>query len=520
MAAHEPVTPQEALKEAMRSLEASEARYRSLVESLPDIVSSRTRDGTVLFVSPNCAEICGFSPAEVIADCQKVWVGQVHPDDQPALLAARQRLFESGQSFDLEYRFRKKDGTWAWFRTRSRPVERNGETHIDSIISDVTATRSLHAQMAQTQKMEALGLLTGGVAHDFNNILTAILVSAHFLESELGVEDPRREDATEIRKAAERAAGLTRQLLAFSRKQVLQPRRIELNAIITNLEKMLQRLIGEDIRLAVTLDPALEPVIADPGQIEQVIMNLVVNARDAMPRGGTLTLETGRVPEGNWSQIAIRDTGCGMDEATVRRIFEPFFTTKGISRGTGLGLSTCYGIVAQSDGFIAVESKPGEGSVFRVHLPVAPAESSEAISEQTRASGPSAGTERVLVVEDDERARTLVSRILAGLGYRLLVARDPADAHNLLERSGAPIDLVLTDVVMPRGSGPECVEDIKRICPSAAALYMSGYTDHPALHHRDLRSPLHFIQKPFAPEALARKVREVLDANRPAGHRR
>jgi two-component system cell cycle sensor histidine kinase/response regulator CckA len=317
----------------------------------------------------------------------------------------------------------------------------------------------------------------------------------------------------EIREAAERAAALTRQLLAFSRKQVLQPRNVDLNTIISGVEKMLRRLIGEVIVLDVALGKGLAPVVADPGQLEQVIMNLVINARDAMPSGGRITLETSSSPDQKWSVLTVRDTGCGMDEQTVRRIFEPFFTTKGSGRGTGLGLSTCYGIVAQSDGAISVESKLNEGSAFAVRLPIAPPSDDD--DDKPRSSVPhsSRGDERVLLVEDDDRARALTSRILEGLGYHLRVARHPNEAVELLQQHG-PVDLLLTDVVMPGCSGPECAEKVVALCPGARVLFMSGYTDHPAFAHRGLATTFNFIQKPFAPEALARKVREVLDGRK------
>jgi two-component system, cell cycle sensor histidine kinase and response regulator CckA len=510
--------------EALRNLEASEQKYRSLVESVPDIVSSRNRAGDLVFVSPNVEAISGFSVAEVMANRDGVWKESVHPDDLPQLLAARAAAFQTRTPFEMEYRFRHRDGRWLWFRTRSAVVERKGELYLDSIISDVTARRMLEAQMVQAQKMEALGQLTGGVAHDFNNILTAILVGAHFLLRDLAPDDPRREDADEIRKGAERAAGLTRQLLAFSRKQVLQPRRLDLNAVIGGVEKMLRRLIGEDIALRVELDHHIGPVIADPGQLEQVIMNLVVNARDAMPKGGTLVLQTHFAPRdkptpsgvelkgnGPWSVLSIRDTGCGMDEATQRRIFEPFFTTKGNGKGTGLGLSTCYGIVAQSGGFIAVESSPGHGTTFSVHLPAAVGVEEAPASGAAAEPAEAPPQETLLLIEDDDRARLLVWRILKEKGYRVLVARDPVEAENLVQQHSGALDLILTDVVMPQGNGPDCVRRVRKIRPVSRALYMSGYTDHPALHADALAGNLDFIQKPFSPEALARKIREVLD---------
>jgi CheY-like chemotaxis protein len=317
---------------------------------------------------------------------------------------------------------------------------------------------------------------------------------------------------------AERAAGLTRQLLAFSRKQILQPRHLELNAVISGVEKMLRRLIGEDVSFKVQLAPDLAPIVADPGQLEQVILNMVVNARDAMPKGGALSITTemvGATPDGKgpWAAISIRDTGAGMDEQTQRRIFEPFFTTKGLGKGTGLGLSTCYGIVAQSGGFISIDSAVGAGTTFKVHLPIAPAEEgSEGDAAPSPPTPRGSAQETVLVVEDDDSARQLVWRVLNQLGYRVLAARDPIEAEGLTRVHSGAIDLILSDVVMPNGSGPACVERIRASHPRARALFMSGYTDHPALTEAEQERELNFIQKPFAPEALGRKVREVLDA--------
>jgi nitrogen-specific signal transduction histidine kinase/CheY-like chemotaxis protein len=391
------------------------------------------------------------------------------------------------------------------------------------MISDVTKRRELEESLRQAQKMEALGQLTGGIAHDFNNMLAAILGYSYFLLETLGPSDPRRRDAEQIHGAAERGAGLTRQLLAFGRRQVLDPRIVRLDTVVQGLEPMLRRLMDEDIDLKVHTILDLGTVRVDVGQIEQVVLNLVVNARDAMPRGGKLSIETynvdieacgghdaGEVPPGRYVMLSVMDTGCGMDAATQRRVYEPFFTTKEQGKGTGLGLATCYGIVKQSGGHILCHSELGAGTIFEIYLPRLDLEVSEA---QRRARTSVAdGSETILLVEDDAGLRAIIARMLEARGYSVLAARDVHDAIALGSRLDRPVDLILSDVVMPGHSGPEVVDAIRKHRPEVRALFMSGHTDHAALREGVLRSDLSFIQKPFAPTALATKIREVLDA--------
>ena len=378
-------------------------------------------------------------------------------------------------------------------------------------------------QLRQAQKMEAVGKLAGGIAHDFNNLLTAITGYSELTLRRLRAEDPLRRNVEEIKKAGERAASLTRQLLAFSRKQVLQPKVLDLNAVVSDMEKMLRRLIGEDIELRTALAADLGSVKADPGQIEQVLMNLAVNARDAMPQGGNLIIETENVylnegyatrhiavKPGPYVMLAVSDTGEGMSEETQSRIFEPFFTTKEVGKGTGLGLSTVYGIVKQSGGNIWVYSEVGEGTVFKIYLPRV----DEAAQEYK--PGPEAqesldGTEVILLAEDDERVRGLVREVLEGYGYRVLEAEGGSAALSVSERHEGPIHLLLTDVVMPKMSGRELAIRLARVRPEMKVLYMSGYTDESIVHHGVLDAGTPFLQKPFEAEALARKVRELLD---------
>jgi NO-binding membrane sensor protein with MHYT domain/nitrogen-specific signal transduction histidine kinase/CheY-like chemotaxis protein len=373
----------------------------------------------------------------------------------------------------------------------------------------------------QSQRLEAIGQLAGGIAHDFNNLLTAILGSTAFLLDSTPPADPRHEDIREIERAATRAAELTRQLLAFSRKQILRPTTLDLNQVLGQIMRMLTRLVGEHIEIKLSLDPELGSVRADVAQLEQVIVNLVVNARDAMAEGGKLTIETQNVTLGTESAgqhvgmaageyvlIAFTDTGIGMDPATQSRIFEPFFTTKGIGLGTGLGLSTVYGIVKQSGGTVSVYSEPGRGSTFKLYLPRV----TTAVEPEPAGAPPTAarGTETVLLVEDEESVRQLAARALRACGYRLLVAANAAEAAQSSASHDGPIHLLLTDVILPGTTGPKLAETLVATRPDVRVLYMSGFTENAIVHHGVLRSDTEFIQKPFTPSGLALRVREVL----------
>jgi NO-binding membrane sensor protein with MHYT domain/nitrogen-specific signal transduction histidine kinase/CheY-like chemotaxis protein len=374
----------------------------------------------------------------------------------------------------------------------------------------------------QSQKLEAIGQLAGGIAHDFNNLLTAILGNAAFVLASTPADDPRHADMREIERAATRAAELTHQLLAFGRKQVLRPTPLDINSTLSQTMRMLTRLVGEHIAIAVVPDPALWDVEADPAQLEQVIVNLVVNARDAMPEGGKLTIETQNVTlqpgstsqhigasAGDYVLIAFTDTGIGMDPATQDRIFEPFFTTKALGKGTGLGLATVYGIVRQSGGSISVYSEPNRGTTFKVYLPRV-AESLPAVSESVGLASSTSGTETVLVVEDEEAVRQLAARTLFVRGYTPLVAHTGEEALRLSEQHLGPIHLLLTDVVLPRMSGSRLAESLLDTRPDIRVLYMSGFAENAIIHHGVLQPGIDFIQKPFTPHALAVKLREVL----------
>jgi PAS domain S-box-containing protein len=397
-------------------------------------------------------------------------------------------------------------------------------THLVGAVHDITERKRLEAQFRQSQRMESIGQLAGGIAHDFNNLLTVITGTAELTIAQLREGDPLHEDLQEIRRAGERAAALTRQLLAFSRKQVLQPQVLNLNTVVAELESMLQRLIGEDIELVVVPTEDLGNVKADPGQMEQVIANLAVNARDAMPEGGKLTIEMRNVEideqyasqhsvvvePGPYVMLAVSDTGLGMDEVTRGRIFEPFFTTKGPGKGTGLGLSTVYGIVKQSDGLIWVYSEVGQGTSFKIYLPRV----ADVAASNRR--GPTVasvrGTETVLVVEDVAGLRHLTKRMLESAGYTVLTAASGEEAILVLERYKQPVHLVMTDVVMPGMSGPKLAERFDRTRTGMKVLYMSGYTDDIVVRHGVLEEGMPFLGKPFTGVELTRKVREVLDS--------
>jgi two-component system cell cycle sensor histidine kinase/response regulator CckA len=508
---------------AAHELAAAEEKYRSLVERLPDVIWTCRVEGMALtFMTPNTRQVFGFSVDEMLVEPLEDRLGRIHPQDLEQVREALGAFAAHGTPFDMEYRRRHRDGHWIWLRNRSAAVyERRGVRYVEGMITDITERKHLEESLRHAQKMEAIGQLTGGIAHDFNNLLAVILANSHFLCDDLGTHDPRRADAEEIGRAAERAAALTRQLLAFSRHQVLETTIADLGEVVRGVEKMLRRLIGEDIEFAVQHADSLGSVRVDIGQIEQVIVNLVVNARDAMPKGGRLSIETSNVdldedaakvvgaPPGSYVVLAVSDTGCGMDAETKRRIFEPFFTTKELGKGTGLGLSTCYGIVQQSGGHIWVYSEVGQGTVFRIFVP--------RITEQPptrRKTGrvTIGGSETILVIEDDERVRTAVTRMLGAHGYRLLIAPSSTGAIELASQHPDKIDLVLSDVIMPELSGPDVIERLQCKLGSVRTLFMSGYTDHAVLRNA-LQSPgTAFVQKPFTQDVLLRKVRDALDS--------
>ncbi|MGC4088070.1 MAG: ATP-binding protein [Polyangiaceae bacterium] len=415
--------------------------------------------------------------------------------------------------------FTYPDGVSKTFELRVDPCD----VGVMVLSIDITEGRKLEEQLRHSQKMEAVGRLAGSVAHDFNNLLSVVLSYSVLVLAELKPVDPLREDILAIHRAGERAAELTQQLLAFSRRQVLEPRVVRLNEIVRDSERMLQRLLGEDIELLTNLDRGLANVKVDPGQMDQVIMNLAVNARDAMPHGGKLTIETSNAfldesyvadhfgaSSGPHVMLAVSDTGVGMDKATQSRIFEPFFTTKESGKGTGLGLSTVFGIVQQSGGSIWVYSEPGGGTTFKVYLPVA-GDDAERAPESVRPET-LRGSETILLVEDDDDVRRVAREILRRHGYHVIDTKNAGEALLECERHARTIHLLLTDVIMPRMNGRELAERLTKLRPDLRVLYMSGYTENVIVHHDILDSGISYVQKPLVPDALALRVRSVLDA--------
>ena len=509
-------------KRAEEALKQSEEKYRTLVDNIQDGVFI-IQDAEMRFVNEAFARMCGYTVEEVVGmDFRQL----VAPEDLE-IVADRYHRRQAGEDVPREYEFRMlhKDGTTRIFvNMNAGLVSYQGKVASIGTVKNITARKRLEEQLLQARKMEAVGMLAGGVAHDFNNILTAIIGYSELLLREINPYDPRHSDVKEIKKAADRAAALTAQLLAFSRRQILQPTVLDLNATVANMGKMLRRLIREDIDLLTVLDPALGRVKADPAQIEQVIVNLAVNARDAMPQGGKLTIETANVvldedyarrhaevQPGAYVMLAVSDTGVGMDAETLSHIFEPFFTTKEVGKGTGMGLATVYGIVKQSEGHIWVYSEPGQGTTFKIYLP----RIEEALESSKRVSIPAEslqGSETILLVEDEDVVREPVRRVLSQNGYTVLEARHGGEALQVCEQHEGPIHLLVTDVVMPRMSGRELAERLASLHPGMKVLYISGYTDNAIAHRGVLEPGTAFLQKPFTPYALALKVRQVLDA--------
>jgi PAS domain S-box-containing protein len=513
---------------ARAELRAAETRYRTLVERLPAItyVAEMGAEGPWHYVSPQIQSILGFSPAEWLAD-PRSWINQVHVEDRPIALAAEEQFQRTHELYHAEYRMVARDGRILWFRDEAVLLQQSeGKLLMQGVLYDITEHKRMEDQLRHSQKMEAVGRLAGGVAHDFNNLLMLIQAHNERLRGQLSPAHPAHRDAVEIEHAVARAASLIRQLLAFSRKQVLQPRVLDLNAVLADVAKMLDRLIGTDIALEVTAAPSLWRIKADPGQMEQVILNLAVNARDAMPHGGRLLIETcnaelsdadarrrdGAVA-GHHVRLTVRDTGVGMDPGTQARIFEPFFTTKERGKGTGLGLATIYGVVKQSGGWIWVDSQPGEGTKFEIYFPrvektqaLEPTEPTATVQAAT-----TQGSETILVVEDQGGIRELVDEFLSGKGYVVLSAADGEEALRIVDHHAEPIHLLVTDMVMPNMGGRELAHRLKRVRPQMKVLFMSGYPEHTAVGDEDLNQGTLVLQKPFSLDTLGCKIRTALD---------
>jgi PAS domain S-box-containing protein len=516
-------------KQAERARAEAENKYQTLVEQVAAIsyIAELGIHGQWHYVSPQIEAITGYSQDEWLGSSRD-WTRHI-PQEDHAVVEAAEAASLRGERFQAEYRIVRKDGAVIWVSDTAVVVS-GSYSHpvMEGIIVDITERKLLENQLQQSRRMEAVGRLAGGIAHDFNNLLTIIKGYAELALQRSGIQPELRADVQQIENAAERASTLIRQLLAFSRKQVLQPKIIDLNAIVTGLDKLLGRLMGEHIEMVTRCGANVGHVKADPAQIEQVIMNLVVNARDAMPKGGRLTVETDdvdldstyardhvTVKPGPYVMLAVSDSGIGMSPETVAHIFEPFYTTKQSGQGTGLGLSTVYGIVKQSGGYIWVYSEPGKGTTFKVYLPrVADQVESKLEAAELPAAGQ--GSETILLVEDEEAVRDLASRILSAKGYSVVAAKSTKEAEQFSEKHGGEIHLLLTDIIMPGTSGRELAVRITARHPKTRVLYMSGYTDNVLAQGGVLEAGLSFLQKPFTPGALVQKVREVLDSPVPA----
>ena len=517
-----------ARKRAEEALYQSEKRFAKTFRANPLAMSlCRQSDGHFITINDSFIRLFGYHREEVIGHTSFELNMYRHPDDRVELM---RQLQEQGALYNYELTMLTKSGEPRQTLLSIELIDLNGETYLLSIMVDITERKEAEAtqakleeQLRQAQKMESIGRLAGGVAHDFNNLLTVIQGYAELMQMRLASDDPLRRSAAQIQQAAESAASLTRQLLAFSRKQILAPTRLDLNELVSNLHKMLKRLIGEDILLETNLTPNLHAVLADPGQMEQVLLNLVVNARDAMPTGGRLTLETANIeldqvylsthleaPLGPAVMLAVTDTGQGMDKQTQAQIFEPFFTTKTVGQGTGLGLSTVYGIVKQSGGDIHVYSEPGQGTTFKIYLPAVETAAGPLSPEQAQPEV-RGGSETILLVEDEEMVRSLTLTVLEEEGYTLLEARQGEEALILARTHPGAIDLLITDVVMPEMSGRGLAGQLTALRPGLKVLYISGYTDDAVVRHGLLTAEVEFLSKPFSPTVLAGKVRAVLD---------
>jgi len=511
-----------------RQLSDQEQMFRLITENAEDLITVVDRDGKRLYDSPGYSKL-GYSHKDLGRDFIPE---QIHPDDRQAIVDARKETFDKGVGPRVEYRFRRNDGDWRILESTRSPV-RNDRGEIEKVIivsRDITERKQAEEllrrrdeQLRHSQKMEAVGRLSGGIAHDFNNLLGVIIGYSESIEHRVGPNDPLRKSAEEIRKAGERAASLTHQLLAFSRQQVLQPQILDLNALVTDMGKMLRRLIGMHIELTTNLATELGQVKAEQSQIEQVIVNLVVNARDAMPEGGQLLIETsnldvnenlaGSLPflqPGPYVLLTVKDTGIGMDSNTRRHIFEPFFTTKGPGKGTGLGLATVYGVAKQSGGGVIVDSEPGKGSTFKIFLPQTQECAVLPAPDETPATG-SMGTGTILLVEDEEALLTLTAERLTECGYTVLPARDGIQALEIVRSFSDPIHLLLTDVMMPRMGGLALARSMSELRPGIRIMFMTGHAEREASYREAIRSGAESIQKPFSHEQLTRLVRQMLE---------
>ncbi|TAJ10778.1 MAG: PAS domain S-box protein [Nitrospirae bacterium] len=512
-------------KQAELTLRESEERFRQLAENIQQVFWMTTPDkNTMLYISPAYEAIWGRTRASLYAS-PRDWLDAIHPEDRGRVLHAALTKQETGE-YHEEYRIIRPDGSVRWIEDRAFPIREASGTiyRLIGIADDITEQKQLAEQFRQSQKMETVGQLAGGIAHDFNNMLTVIIGQSMLLLSKHDLQRAHRNKVEQIKETGERAAALTKQLLTFSRRQVLQPIVLDLNRVISHAEQLVRRLLGEDIILQTILQPNLGPIKVDPGQLDQVILNLAINARDAMLQGGSLTIETANmvleqadadrpldVLPGSYVMLAVSDTGCGMDAETKARIFEPFFTTKERGKGTGLGLSIVYGVVKQNGGFIQLSSTLNQGSTFKIYLPMT--QDRMAVSAGHPQLEPLLkGTETILLVEDQDDVRAFTETVLEEYGYTVLVARDGSEARGLSDTYEGVIHLLVTDVVMPGESGPKVAEQLACDRPDIKLLYISGYTEENIIRHGVLDHAVTLLEKPYTPTVLAREVRKVLDS--------
>ena len=515
-------------------LRAAEDRYRNLVERLPAItyIAELGADGPWHYVSPQIESILGFSPAEWLADPLS-WLHRIHSEDRGIAITAENRFLEKQDLFQAEYRMIARDGRVLWFRDEGVLLSAAAADRgllMQGVLYDITEHKRLEEQLRHSQKLEAVGQLAGGVAHDFNNLLMVIQAHNERVRSRLALDDAGQKDVAEMDRAINRATALTQQLLTFSRRQILQLRPIDLNRVVADVAKMLDRLIPANIELKIRTSVSPSCVKADPGQMEQVILNLAVNARDAMPQGGLLTIATrsldlpetyagshARIPKGRYVVLSVTDTGVGIRNEIQSRIFEPFFTTKNPGEGTGLGLAIVYGVIKQSGGWVTVRSDAGRGTTFDLYLPeLADGTGVDNVEKATPSvSSPARGTETILLVEDQDGIRDLVREFLKQQGYTVLHAADGSEALQIASQHKEPIHLMLTDVVMPNLGGRELANRLSESRPEMKVLFMSGYPDHAAWNSGQSDEVEAVLQKPFPLDLLARKIRSLLD-NEPA----
>jgi len=512
-----------ARKLAEQELHESRRTLATLISNIPGLAyrCRGDRERTMEFVSRGCLELTGHTPVDLVRNARVSFGSLIHPDDLDYVLEEIRSAVAERLPFRLQYRISTASGDqkWVWEQGCGVFGEAGELEALEGLITDTTERKQLEEEFLQAQKMEAIGRLAGGIAHDFNNLLTGIISGCRIAEDLIEGNTEAANVLGQIRREARRGAGMTRQLLDFSRKRPIQRQELNLNDIVAESEEMLRKLLDEDVELVVELDPFESRIVADPGQMEQMLMNLSVNARDAMPDGGTLSLRVSSfsapesrpgLPSGEYVLLSVADDGCGMDDRTRARIFEPFFTTKGVGKGTGLGLSTVFGMVQEFGGFIDVESRVGQGSVFQLYFPRVEGTARDAAPDPQRAPPAGSGSGTILVVEDEPLVRAGIRHFLRSLGYRVLDAKDPKVALRMCREHAGEIDVLLTDIVMPGMSGTSLAREVQAMRPAVRVLYMSAYSDEALVEQGRVESGVAVLEKPFEESELARRIRAAM----------